>query len=247
MTMHKATGLYLLWLLAAYLVGPESASGQQKSHQIMAGTQFPVHWGLGYQYNHHKHFSGRVQVGLLTAPYDKFIIYSMEAFGFDQKYSKALDQSFKLGIVGTVNPQYRFGNNYLGVQGQMAYLRGSISLEEAAQLLLDSKVPVPDLSQLPIILPDFSTRSNLFLLGITYGKEFTLSDPRFALRPEIGFTKIIAARNHFSIDIDVLDQLPPVKVYYHNLDERLKSYYLTYGYIPSISLYLVYTPGKKSL
>lgn len=237
----------VLWMILLGSLTCLPLLGQERIHEAMVGTQFPVQIGLGYQYHTGKHLSGRVQAGLLVPPYDRFIIYSMEAFGFDKKYSKALDEAFQLGWVASLNPQYHFGpsgNHYLRLQGQFARLKGSIRLDEAVELLLDNQISIPDLSQLPIRIPDFSTRSNLFLLGVHYGHRFQLAHPRLTLQTEIGFNKIIGSRNEYTTNIKLLDNNSLVQVYYRNLDDRLRSYYLQYGYIPSISLYLIYRLGR---
>lgn len=213
----------------------------QNTHNLFIGTQFPVQWTAGYEYNFDQNLSVRGQFGLLTPPYDKFIIRSMEAFGFNKKYSRALDESFESGIVGTLTPQFRFGNNYIMLQGQYASLRGSITLERALELYLDTQLP--DLSGIPFLSalePRLTTRSNLFITGIGYGRRFPIPDSRFSVHTEVTFSKIIGSSNQFRSNLGTLDNLSLVQNSYQRMDNQLKESYRRYGYVPSLGVYLVY-------
>jgi hypothetical protein len=230
--------LLVILALATCLLSPVWA---QNRHNLLIGTQFPVQWTAGYEYNVNETYSLRGQFGLLTPPYDKFIIKSMEAFGFNRKYSRALDESFEMGIVATLVPQYRFGNNYIMVQGQYASLSGSITLQRAVELYLDT--PLPDLSGipfLPILAPRLTTRSNLFLAGLGYGRRFPIPDTRFSVHTEVAFSKIFGSGNQFQSNLGTLDNLSLVQNYYQQMNNRLKDSYRRYGYVPSLSVYLVY-------
>jgi len=232
------------YFLLAVLTLSGAARGQaqtQSRHDFFLGTQVPVQSGIGYGYNFTDHYALRGQFGFLTPPYDKIIIQSMEWFGFDQRLSKALDESFRLGTVLTLSPQYRFGNNFVMLQGQYAHLNGSITLQRAAELYLN--VDLPDLSSipfLPVLQPELTTRSNLFILGLNYGRRFPLPNTPLSLQLEAGFAKIMGSANRFSSSLGSLDNISLIQGYYQRMDDRLRDSYWKYGYIPSVSVYLVY-------
>ncbi len=216
----------------------------QRRHELFLGTQFPVQLSAGYQYNASDYYSIRGQFGFLTPPYDKFIIKSMELFGFDKKLSKALDESFRSGIVGTLAPQLRIGNNFLMLQGQYVHLNGSITLQRAAELYLDRDLPdLGGIPFLPALMPELTTRSNLFMLGVGYGRRFPLSNAPVSIQIEAGFSKILGSVNNFSSNLGRIDDISLIQSYYSQMDDRLKKSYRQYGYVPSVSVYLVYHLG----
>jgi|GEM_PF-2853107 len=236
--LTTAPALFAALLLTCLGFGNLRAQGR---HELMIGTQVPVQLTLGYQYNAGDRFAIRGQFGVLTPPYDKVILKSMEAFGFDKRLSTAVDEAFRTGLVGTLAPQLRFGNHSVVLQGQYVTLNGSITLQRAAQLYLDRDLP--DLSAipfLPAVMPALNTRSNLFLLGLGYGWRIAPPDSRVSVQLEAGFSKIMASSNRFSSNIGILDRTDLVQGVYGQMDNRLKDSYRKYGYVPSLGVYLVY-------
>ena len=230
--------LFAALLLTCLGFGSLRAQGR---HELMIGTQVPVQFTAGYQYNAGDRFAIRGQFGLLTPPYNKVILRSMEAFGFDKKLSRAVDEAFRRGLVGTLAPQLRFGNHSVVLQGQYVSLNGSIALSRAAELYLDRDLP--DLSAipfLPVATPTLNTRSNLFVLGLGYGWRIAPPDSRVSLQLEAGFSKILASANRFSSNIGILDRTGLAQGVYGQMDNRLKDSYRKYGYVPSLGVYLVY-------
>jgi hypothetical protein len=231
-------------LLAAFLLLTGLTSmglRAQGRHELMIGTQVPVQFTAGYQYNATDRFAIRGQFGVLTPPYDKIILKSMEMFGFDKKLSTALDEAFRSGLVGTLAPQLRFGNHSVVLQGQYVNLSGSITLQRAAELYLDRDLP--DLSGipfLPAVMPTLTTRSNLFMLGLGYGWRLSPPDSRVSLQLEAGFSKILASDSRFSSNLGILDNTALAQGVYGQMKNRLRDSYRQYGYIPSIGAYLVY-------
>jgi hypothetical protein len=148
LAQHEAlittSALLAALLLTCLTVGSLRAQGR---HELMIGTQVPIQFTAGYQYNASDRFAIRGQFGLLTPPYNKVILRSMEAFGFDKKLSRAVDEAFRQGLVGTLAPQLRFGSHSVVLQGQYVSLNGSITLQRAAALYLDRELP--DLSAFP--------------------------------------------------------------------------------------------------
>jgi hypothetical protein len=236
----KTTPALLAFLLFTCLV-PAGLRAQGR-HELMIGTQIPVQFTAGYQYNATDRFAIRGQFGVLTPPYDKIILKSMEAFGFDKKLSTALDEAFRSGLVGTLAPQLRFGNHSVVLQGQYASLSGSIGLQRAAELYLGRDLP--DLSGIPLlpaVMPTLNTRSNLFMLGLGYGWRFSPPDSRVSLQLEAGFSKILGSNSTFSSNLRILDNTGLARGVYGQMENRLRDSYRQYGYVPSVGAYLVYS------
>jgi hypothetical protein len=237
--LYTTPALLAVLLLACLTTGSLRAQGR---HELMIGTQFPVQLTAGYQYNATDRFAIRGQFGVLTPPYDKVILKSMEAFGFDKKLSTALDEAFRTGLVGTLAPQLRFGNHSVVLQGQFVHLDGSINLQRAAQLYLERDLPnLSGIPFLPAIMPTLSTRSNLFMLGLGYGWRLSPPDSRVSLQLEAGFSKILGSDSKFSSNIGALDNTALAQGVYGQMENRLRDSYRQYGYLPSLSVYLVYS------
>jgi hypothetical protein len=235
----KTTPVLLAALLLACLTTVSLRA--QGRHELMIGTQVPVQFTAGYQYNASDRFAIRGQFGVLTPPYDKIILKSMEAFGFEKKLSLALDEAFRSGLVGTLAPQLRFGNHSVVLQGQFINLSGSINLQRAAELYLDRDLPeLSGIPFLPALMPTLTTRSNLFMLGLGYGWRFSPPDSRVSLQLEAGFSKILASGSKFSSNIAVLDNTALARGAYGQMQNRLRDSYRQYGYVPSLGVYLVY-------
>jgi hypothetical protein len=226
-------------LLTCLATGSLRAQGR---HELMIGTQVPIQFTAGYQYNISDRYAIRGQFGVLTPPYDKIILKSMEAFGFDKKLSLALDEAFRSGLVGTLAPQLRFGNHSVVLQGQYVSLNGSITLQRAAELYLNRDLP--DLSGipfLPAVMPTLTTRSSLFVLGLGYGWRLSPPGSRVSLQLEAGFSKILGSGSKFSSNIGILDNTALARGVYGQMENRLRDSYRQYGYVPSLGAYLVYS------
>lgn len=231
--------LLAVLLLNCLTTGSLRAQGR---HELMIGTQVPIQLTFGYQYNASDRYAIRGQFGVLTPPYDKIILKSMQMFGFDKKLSTALDEAFRSGLVGTLAPQLRFGNHSVVLQGQFVSLNGSITLQRAGELYLDRDLP--DLSGipfLPAVMPTLTTRSNLFLLGLGYGWRLSPPDSRVSLQLEAGFSKILGSASKFSSNIGILDNTALARGVYGQMENRLRDSYRQYGYVPSLGVYLVYS------
>lgn len=237
--LKTTSALLATLLLTCLTTGSLRAQGR---HELMIGTQVPIQLTVGYQYNASDRYAIRGQFGVLTPPYDKIILKSMEMFGFDKKLSTALDEAFRSGLVGTLAPQLRFGNHSIVLQGQYVHLNGSITLQRAAELYLERDLP--DLSGIPFLpaaMPTLTTRSNLFMLGLGYGWRLSPPGSRVSLQLEAGFSKILGSASKFSSNIGILDNTALARGVYGQMENRLRDSYRQYGYVPSLGVYLVYS------
>jgi hypothetical protein len=162
----------------------------------------------------------------------------MENFGLEKKLGQLIERSLDHGLMFTLGGNYHIGKNYIGIYGQHARLKGDISLENAASAYFDRDLSF--LSPLGMSLLEVSARSNIYNVGILYGRKIILPNPRFEILAEAGIAKILASNNHFSTNQRLVEQLPMVKQVYRNLDRDFREAYWQYGYIPTINFYLNY-------
>lgn len=211
---------------------------QQTSPSIMVGTQIPLQYTLGFNYPFSPVISARAQVGLLTKPYDRMMLGIMENFGLEKNLGRLIEKSLDHGLMFTLGGNYHIGKNYIGIFGQHARLKGDISLENAAIAYFDSDLSF--LSPFGMSLLEVSARSNIYNVGILYGRKIILPNPRFEILAEAGIAKVLLSKNYFSTNQRLVEQLPLVKQVYRNMDRDFQEAYLRYGYIPTINLYLNY-------
>lgn len=209
-----------------------------KSH-VFIGTQIPLQFTAGYEYNFSNRISARVQAGFITEPYSGIIPDIMEALGMDKYLSKVIKKAFNSGTIISIGPNYHFGRNYVGIFGQYMHLNGGgITAADALSVYLKRDVSQSDLSSLPVF--EFSAKSNLVNAGALLGHEFRLHNPKFSIKGEIGLSKIVSSKNSFASSLTLIDQTSFAQNIYKQIDQEVKDAYRKYGYIPTINLYLVY-------
>jgi hypothetical protein len=216
------------------------SSAQASRHSFSIGTQIPLQYTLGYEYQVSDHFSAQIQGGLLTSPYDQVILSVMKSLGVDDSLKNMINDAFKLGTIVGVVTKYHFNeNHYIGITGEWVRLNGG---DVAADLL--SAYFGRDISPLkhgayssPLQL---TMQSSLYLAGITYGRRFHFSNPAYEIAAEISVTKCFASTNSFSSNRPRLDGTQQVKLLYSELDSDLNSDYSRYVYVPTLNVYFIW-------
>jgi hypothetical protein len=87
---------------------------------------------------------------------------------------------------------------------------------------------------------EFSMQSNLVNIGALYGREFRLPNPRLSINIEAGLSKIVASKNSFYSNRPLVDGSAFGQSLYKELDKEMRKDYWKYGFIPTISFYLLY-------
>lgn len=215
------------------VVFPFSSFGQ---HSLKIGTQFPVQYAIQYDYQFHPRWSAHAQIGVLTKPYDQIILEILSTLGTDQEIVNVLSSAFSFGVVTQVGSSYHFGKNYVGVLGSWVHLSAAdtpISAIEAAFDVSVSSYPTrPRQSSLnPIRL---TLASNLFNVGILYGRRFTFSNPKIEIHTEFSFAKTIGSYSYVESQQRSLESLSVL------VDTELKTIYHDYGFLPSVNVFFVY-------
>lgn len=209
------------------------------SHSIFIGTQIPLQYTVGYAYRFSDRFSARVQLGILTKPYDRFIRGSMEAFGLKKELGRVIAKSFQGGTIMGTGANYHFGKSYVGLYGQYIHLQsGGVTPADALGIYFNRDFSSFDPKGLPAF--QFSMQSNLFQLGALYGRQFKLKNPRWRIDAELSLAKVITSTSTFSSNRPGVDRTGLVKSLYRALDREVGEAYQQHGWLPTINVYLVY-------
>ena len=208
-------------------------------HQFFVGTQIPLQYTAGYAYQFNNRFSARAQVGVLTKPYDQYIVRLMEAFGMEKNLGRVIERSFRSGTLLGLGVNYHAGKNYAGLSGQYINLRGAgITPADGLGIFFKQDFSGFGLSSLPAF--EFTMQSNLFNLGVLYGRQIPLPNPRWRIDAEVGVAKVVASGNTFASNRPLIDRTGLTQGLYRELDRQLKKSYWQYGWLPTVSVYLVY-------
>lgn len=209
------------------------------SHSFYIGTQIPLQYTAGYAFRFSDRLSARAQAGILTKPYDRYILSSMEAFGLNEQLSRVIEKSFQGGTFLGLGANYHFGKNYTGLHGQYLHLRsGGVTPADALAIYFNQDFSSFD----PRALPDFefSMQSNMFLLGALVGRQFQLSHPRWRVDGEVSLAKIIGSNSTFASNRAAVDRTALAQSLYSVLDQQVGDAYRKHGWLPTVNVYLVY-------
>ena len=210
-----------------------------RAHSFFIGTQIPLQYTAGYAYRFSNRLSGRVQLGVLTKPYDQFIRNAMEAFGLDQELGRVIEKSFRGGTLLGAGANYHFGKNYAGVYGQYLHLRsGGVSPADALGIYFKQDFSGFDPRGVPNFV--FSMQSNLFQVGALYGRQFQLPHPRWRVDAELSLAKVVASKSTFASNRPIIDRTGLAQSLYQTLNREVGAAYRQHGWLPTINVYLVY-------
>jgi hypothetical protein len=216
---------------------------QPKTPSILLGTQFPLQYTAGFDYQFHPRFSASLQAGILAKPYDKYLLYCMEVAGLSKSLSRIIEKSFEKAYIGSLGVNYHFnGKYYAGIYGLGARMYGKGPLLELANVYYKGKLPAnvdPALLAVAEGL-QMNWESDLVCAGILAGRRFLLPKSKFEFRTEIGFTKIMGSQSRYSVGNSIIDESALARDLYTQMNAEFKKSYWKYGYVPSLNLYVVY-------
>ncbi|QHT67882.1 hypothetical protein GXP67_15165 [Rhodocytophaga rosea] len=216
---------------------------QPKTPYVQLGTQFPLQYTAGFEYQFHPRFSAAVQVGLLAKPYDKYLLYCMEVAGLSKNLSHIIEKSFEKAYMGSIGINYHFNQKYYaGVYGLASRMYGKGPLLELANVYYKGKFPAnvdPALLAIAEGL-QMNWESDLICAGLLAGRRFLFPNSKFEFRAEIGFTKIMGSQSRYSVGYSIIDDSVLAQNLYTRMNDEFKKSYWKYGYVPSLNLYLVY-------
>lgn len=229
----------LFYLLSTLIFILHFSANAQK-HSVKIGTDIPLQYALGYDFQvHHKATAG-VKMGILTTPYDDILLGLFELMGGSERILDVIKDGFHNGLIFELGGNYYFkGNQFFGLSGQYIDLRASEARADAIETLLNidfSNFPIP----LNNIAPDdiIYVNSQLYQLVIRYGWEKQMKNPRFKIRLEVSLSINLSSRSRIKSDLYDISEISD------DVNNSLRDFYHQYAYIPTFGIYFVYTLGK---
>ncbi len=233
--------LYILGLILIFMFLFQN-SGIAQKHSIKIGTDIPLQYAIGYDFQASQKVSIGAKFGLITTPYDDILLGLFELFGAGERVIEVIRDGYDNGLVFEIGGNYHFKENHLvGLSSQFIDLRASEARADAIETLLNfsfSSLPGP----LKNIAPDdiIYVKSSLYQLVIRYGWEKQLKNPRFKIRPEVSLSINLSSNTKVRSDVYDLSDIQD------DVDDFMKTFYHNYAYIPTFGIYFIYTFGKLS-
>lgn len=226
--------------LSAQIKSGNSETGNTFSKSsIFIGTQIPLQFTTGYAFQISNHFSAKAQAGFLTKPYDGLIVNSLQVFGLDKNLGRVIKKAFRTGRLLGIGLDYHFGKNYAGIYGQYIHLKGGgITPADALSVYFNQDFSSFDPTGLPAF--EFNMQSDILNINAMFGHEFQLRNPHLSINTEVGLSKIVASKNYFSSNRSAVDGTAFARNIYNQIDKEMRTAFWKYGFIPTISVYLVY-------
>lgn len=222
-------------LILFFLSIPAAMAQVEERHSVKVLAEVPIQFGLGYEYQLSRHFSGGVQFGHLSKPNSTIILNTIQAMGAGDDIVLMIDDAFESGWVLEEGLNYHFRKSYIGVFLQQIWLSGSSTPVE----IVESVMGV-DYSDYPRRRNrrsqdgvELLLKSSLLQFGFLYGRRFVLKDKKSEINLEFGFSKNISSSSEISSETRNLDALS------QDVDDFLTTVYRDYGYLPSLTIAFV--------
>jgi hypothetical protein len=218
-------------LIAAYLiVNLYSSTAQQ--NEVMVGTYIPLYYSIGYQQKVAKNFSLTGNIGFLTKPYDKLILDILKAFDTDELLVNTIGEAFSYGLSIQPAIRYHARKSYFGASYSYLML---VAHDNPSEIISNYfGIYFPGRRTASMIL-----KSGLHNAGLYYGRKFKFQNPSLSLNLEFSLLKTLASASKLETET-VVD----LKLLSNTVDNKLNSYYVKYGVLPSINVFLTYTLNK---
>lgn len=215
------------------------------AHTLFAGVQAPLNYVAGYRLQFNKRVSVQLQGGLIVAPFDRFTLKTLEAFGLDPNLSRVIDRSFRrgnsLGIGVNLHANTPW---YAGVYAQYIRLAaGPITPADGLGIYFKRDFSGFGLLNSPAFV--FNMQSNLWVGGLRVGRSIRFGDSPFGLNLEASLGKIVATRNTFSSNRPLVDGLGVTQRLYDNLDNEIDTKLRRNGFLPTLNVLLTYRLGRQ--
>ncbi len=238
--MKKLLLLFTLPVLAQAQENQPQISRFQPVHTAFVGVQLPLNYTAGYRFQFSRRLSAQVQGGLIAAPFDRYTIKTLEAFGLDPALGNTLDRSVRQGsIIGAGVSIHANSPWYAGVFGQYIRLKaGPISPADGLGVYFKRDFSGFGLLNSPAFV--FNLQSDLWVGGVRVGRSFRFTDSRFGLNTEVSLGKVITTRNTFSSNRALIDALGVTQNLYKNLDDEIDTKLRQSGFLPTLNLLLTY-------
>lgn len=187
-----------------------------------------------------RRLSVQAEGGLIAAPFDRYTLRTLEAFGLDPTLSRALDRSFRRGSSVSLGVNVHAGSAwYAGAYGQYVRLAaGPITPADALGVYFKRDFSGFGLLNSPTFV--FNMQSNLWVAGLRVSRSIRFADSRLGLNVEASLGKIVATRNTFSSNRSLVDGLGLTQRLYDNLNAEVDTKLRQNGFLPTLNLLLTY-------
>lgn len=228
--MNRTYSLFIALLLTIITLKINS------QNNLFIGTQIPLTYNLGYEFQFSTKWSISSQFGILTKPYDKAILTLMEEFGTDEQLVNTVGEAFSYGLAFQPEIIYTIRKWEIGIFYSYFFLKAEDAPKNAIENYYGVSFPIRP----PIFIGsnNLTLTSNLYNAGIKFGRKFFFKNPAFEIRTEFDFAKTFASKSKLTAndaDIDRISEL---------VDKDLNEYYIDYGYLPALNIRLLYHLNK---
>ncbi len=228
--MKRISFLAVSLLVALFLFIPKA----QAQHQIKAGTDIPLQYGIAYQYTPDFGIGGGLKFGILTDPHNQIILAVMKALGTNQDIVDLIDNSFKLGLIIDGSSSWNWKNNYFGFNLLYINLRAGKAPLDIVNNYYGIDLNAYGLGNLfSQDQMQIQLSSDLLQFGLHFGRRIPLND-KLELQLEIGLNKNIGSTNNLT------SEFPYPSFVFDTIAQDLHDNYKKYAIIPSLGIYLVY-------
>jgi hypothetical protein len=199
-----------------------------QDNSVIAGTNIPLFYTVGYQQKISEKFSATVKFGLLTKPYDALILNLLKAFDTDKMLVNTIGEAFSVGYNIQPEIKWHFRKSYVGFSYSYLLLKAVECPSDAIENYYG--VSIPNRRSVSLTL-----KSSLHNAGIFYGRKFQFKNPHFLMAAELSVLKTFKSKSKMTNSQgEELERLSNL------IDNQLNTYYVEYGYLPSFNLYFIY-------
>lgn len=217
---YKFTLLITVLLLPIQLIKAQTSS-------VQVGTQFPLMYAVGYEYQFKNDISFNFQGGILTKPYDEIILTVLESYSDNKALMSTIGEAFKYGLIIQPTLKYHFSKNYFGLYYSYFWLYAEDTPMDAFENYYGISLPIG------IRQDEMKLKSELLNIGLLYGRKFYFKNPSFQVWLELSLAKTCWSYSELTHEDYNLENLS------NSVDEELNEYYMKYGYLPSINIYFI--------
>lgn len=207
---------------------------------VTLGTQVPLQYNIGLEYEFSKRITGSLSLGVLTKPYDKIILQAMNALGTDEALTNTIGTAFSYGLIVQPGVHWHFSKKYYaGIYGQYMYLQANDAPKDLIESYYGVTLTAPKAPRNQPPESDLIVSSNLYNAGLLIGRRFFFKNPRLQARIEVALAKTLYSYSSVSSTNYYLSNLSS------EVNTELSYYYWNYGYIPTLNIYLSFKLHKS--
>ncbi len=223
---HKYKLAILLLLLL-------SKTGYTQTSSFQIGTQVPLMYSVGYNYETKNKVALNMQAGVLTRPYDQAILQVLKKFGTNEVLVNTIGEAFDYGLIVQPSIKYNFNSYYAGITYSSYTLVARETPKNAIESYYGVRMP-PGVNSSPL-----RVQSHLSNAGLLFGRKFGFDNSKVELLLEFSLQKTFYSKSNVSAKYSGVAGCCDSSSLNNMVDKELNDYYLEYGYLPSINIFLL--------